>query len=100
VSPFPARHGTTTPKILILFQGRTGNTVVLADAIADGARSVRFAEADVRRIDALAPQSVIDSIADWKVSREKLVARYQTVTNVNELASYDALMLGPPTATA
>jgi NAD(P)H dehydrogenase (quinone) len=85
------------PKILILFYSRTGNTAVLADAIAEGARSVRFAEVDVRRIDDLAPQSVIDSIPEWKASREKLVARYQTFTKVDELTNYDALILGSPT---
>jgi NAD(P)H dehydrogenase (quinone) len=85
------------PKILILFYSRTGHTAALADAIAEGARSVRFAEVDVRRIDDLAPQSVIDSIADWKLSREKLVAKYQTFEDVNALADYDALILGSPT---
>src|SRR6476661_8278863 len=85
------------PKILILFYSRTGNTAALADAVADGAKSVRFAEVDVRRIDDLAPASVIDSIPEWKSSREKLSARYQTFGDVNALADYDALILGSPT---
>jgi NAD(P)H dehydrogenase (quinone) len=85
------------PKILILFYSRTGNTAVLADAVAQGAKSVRFAEVDVRRIDDLAPASVIESDAEWKSSREKLAARYQTFADVNALADYDALILGSPT---
>lgn len=85
------------PKILILFYSRTGNTAALADAVAQGAKSVRFAEVDVRRIDDLAPASVIESNPEWKSSREKLVARYQTFTDVNALADYDALILGSPT---
>jgi NAD(P)H dehydrogenase (quinone) len=85
------------PKILILFYSRTGNTAILADAIAEGARSVRFSEVDVRRINDLAPESVIEANADWKSSREKLVAKYQTFTDANELANYDALILGSPT---
>jgi NAD(P)H dehydrogenase (quinone) len=84
-------------KILVLFYSRTGNTAALADAIADGARSVRFAEVDLRRIDDLAPASVIDSIPDWKAGREKLAARYKTFTNVDELADYDAIIFGSPT---
>jgi flavodoxin len=32
------------PKILVLFYSRTGNTAALADAVAEGARSVRFIE--------------------------------------------------------
>jgi NAD(P)H dehydrogenase (quinone) len=85
------------PKVLVLFYSRTGNTAAIADAIAEGARSVRFAEVDVRRIDDLAPQSVIDGIPEWKTSREKLAARYQTLTDINELARYDAIILGSPT---
>ncbi len=85
------------PKILVLFHSRTGNTAALADAIAEGARSVRFAEVDVRRIDDLAPQAVIDSVADWKAGREALAAKYQTLADVNALESYDAIILGAPT---
>jgi multimeric flavodoxin WrbA len=85
------------PKILVLFYSRTGNTAALADAVAEGARSVRFAEVDVRRIDDLAPASVIASVPDWARSREMLAARYQTFADVNTLADYDALILGAPT---
>jgi NAD(P)H dehydrogenase (quinone) len=85
------------PKILVLFYSRTGNTAALADAVAEGARSVRFAEVDVRRIDDLAPASAIASIPDWARSRETLAARYQTFADVNALADYDALILGAPT---
>jgi NAD(P)H dehydrogenase (quinone) len=85
------------PKILVLFYSRTGNTAALADAITEGAKSVRFAEVDVRRIDDLAPKSVIESIPEWKSGREKLTAKYQTFSDVNTLADYDALILGSPT---
>jgi NAD(P)H dehydrogenase (quinone) len=85
------------PKILVLFYSRTGHTAVIADAVAEGAKGVRFSEVDVRRVDDLAPQNVIDSIPDWKSSRERLSARYQTLGDVSELASYDALILGAPT---
>ena len=85
------------PKILVLFYSRTGNTAALADAVADGARSVRFAEVDLRRIDDLAPASVIDAIPEWKASRATLAAKYRTLGSVDELLSYDALILGSPT---
>jgi len=84
-------------KILVLFYSRTGNTAAIADAVADGAKSVRFAEVDVRRIDDLAPKSVIDAIPAWKSGREALTAKYQTFADVNALADYDALILGAPT---
>jgi NAD(P)H dehydrogenase (quinone) len=85
------------PKILVLFYSRTGNTAALADAVAEGARSVRFAEVDVRRIDDLAPAGVIAAIPEWARSREALAARYQTFGDVDALADYDALILGAPT---
>ena len=85
------------PKILIAFYSRTGNTAKLADAIADGARSVRFSEVEVRRIDDLAPASVIDANPQWKAGREALAANYQVLSGVAELAEHDALVLGSPT---
>jgi NAD(P)H dehydrogenase (quinone) len=85
------------PKVLVLFYSRTGNTATLADAIAEGARSVRFAEVDIRRIDDLAPAGVIASTPDWTRGREALASRYQTFADVNALVNYDALILGAPT---
>ena len=85
------------PKVLVLFYSRTGNTAAIADAVAEGARSVRFAEVDVRRIDDLAPASVIEGNSDWSRSRAALATRYQTFTDVDSLADYDAIILGAPT---
>jgi NAD(P)H dehydrogenase (quinone) len=84
-------------KILVLFYSRTGNTAALADAITEGAKSVRFAEVDVRRIDDLAPQRVIDAVPEWKSSRQTLSEKYQTFSDIESLTSYDALVLGAPT---
>jgi len=85
------------PRILVLFYSRTGNTAVLAEAVAEGARSVRFAEVDLRRIDDLAPPGVIDAIPEWKQSRTMLAAKYQELGSIDSLATYDALILGSPT---
>ncbi len=85
------------PKILVLFYSRTGNTAALADAIVEGARSVRFAEVEVRRIDDLAPASVIAADPEWTRGRERLAAKYQTFSDVAALTGYDALILGAPT---
>jgi NAD(P)H dehydrogenase (quinone) len=85
------------PKVLVLFYSRTGNTAKLADAIVEGARSVRFTEVDVRRIDDLAPPSVIDSVPGWKEGRAALAQRYRTLGAVEELAEYDAIVFGAPT---
>ena len=37
------------PKLLVLFQSRRPDVVRLAETVAEGARSVRFAEVDLRR---------------------------------------------------
>ena len=84
-------------KVLVLFYSRTGHTAKLADSIADGARSVRFTEVTVRRVDDLAPAEVIDAQPKWKESRERLASAYKTLGSVAELAEYDALILGAPT---
>lgn len=66
------------PQTLILFHSRTGATAALADSIAEGARSVRFSEVTVRRID------------------DASLAGYQTLGHIEELASYDGIILGGP----
>jgi NAD(P)H dehydrogenase (quinone) len=85
------------PKVLVVFHSRTGSTARMADAIADGARAVRFTEVDVRRLDDLAPAMVIGSVPGWQEAREQLATRYRTLETVEQLADYDALVLGSPT---
>lgn len=85
------------PKTLVLFYSRTGNTAAIADAIAEGARSVRFAEVDVRRIEDLAPEEAIAGSPAWTESREALRRKYRTFGDVSSLADYDGIILGSPT---
>lgn len=84
-------------KVLIVFYSRTGNTAQLADAIAEGAADVELTEVDVRRIDDLAPESVINANRQWKESREALASRYTTLESPMIFADYDAIILGSPT---
>jgi len=85
------------PKVLVLFYSRTGNTAQIGDAVAEGARSVRFTEVDVRRIDDLAPSATIEQVPGWAESRAALASRYATFEGVDRLEQYDALVLGAPT---
>jgi NAD(P)H dehydrogenase (quinone) len=85
------------PKLLVLFYSRTGNTAKLADAIVEGAREVPYAEVDIRRIDDLAPASVIEENPKWKEAREGLARKYRTLESVEKLVDYDALIIGSPT---
>jgi NAD(P)H dehydrogenase (quinone) len=84
-------------KVLIVFYSRTGNTAKLADAIAEGAAEVELTEVDVRRIDDLAPPSVIEANPQWKASRAALSSRYKTLESPMIFADYDAIILGSPT---
>jgi NAD(P)H dehydrogenase (quinone) len=77
------------PKVLVLYSSRTGSTAALADAIAEGARSVRFVEVDVRRIDVLAPAESRAEVPGW-------VARHAPLGPVEALAQYDAIIVGAP----
>lgn len=85
------------PKVLVLFYSRSGNTARLADALVEGARSVKFTEVDVRRIEDLAPSPSIESVDDGTESRAELARRYRPFEGVEHLEHYDAIVLGAPT---
>ncbi|CAN5423983.1 hypothetical protein BH09GEM1_BH09GEM1_40280 [soil metagenome] len=68
------------PKILILF---AGPNTALAHAVADGARGVRFSEVEVRRV------GVGELQGDGGIPDV-----YPTLAGVDELAPYDAILLG------
>lgn len=67
------------PKTLVLFHGSTDAVAAVADAVAEGARAVRFAEVDVRRLAAAA------EAAD--------PGRHRILSAADELAGYDGLVL-------
>ena len=67
------------PKTLILFHGDSDALAAMADAVADGVRSVRFAEVDVRRL-ATATEAGAD--------------HHRRLESADELAGYDGLVLG------
>lgn len=67
------------PKTLVLFHGNSDAIAATADAVAEGVRSVRFAEVDVRQ---LAPAG------------EPGTQRHRALSSADELAGYDALVLG------
>jgi NAD(P)H dehydrogenase (quinone) len=84
------------PKILVLFHSRSGNTATLADAIAEGARGVRFTEVDVRRLEDLGPESLVDAIPAWKEGREALARKYRALESAERIADYDGIAIGSP----
>jgi NAD(P)H dehydrogenase (quinone) len=84
------------PKLLVLFHSRTGRTAALADAIAEGAKSVRFAEVDVRRIEEpAAPEGAAGDPAAV-ASAEGSRGKHRVLADPAALAGYDGIILGSP----
>jgi len=75
------------PRILVLDHSTYGHIETMAEAIAEGARSVEGASVDIRRVPELVPEEVARS-SGYKMDQVAPIAR------VDELASYDAMIIG------
>ncbi|MEO8561578.1 MAG: hypothetical protein ABI601_05860 [bacterium] len=69
------------PKLLVLFDPRSPDMAALADAIAEGARLVRFAEVDVRCVSHTMPDGIS-------------ATRHRTLESADALATYDGVVIG------
>lgn len=76
-------------KVLVLYYSTYGHIETMANAIAEGARSAG-ATVDVKRVPETAPAEVAQA-AHFKLDQAAPVA------TVQELADYDAIVLGSPT---
>ena len=76
-------------KILVLYYSTYGHVETMAEAVAAGAREAG-AEVDLRRVPELVPEEVAKS-NHFKLDQSAPVA------TVDELPSYDAIILGSPT---
>jgi hypothetical protein len=70
------------PKLLVLFHSHSPDVVRLADAAVEGARRVRFAEVDLRRL------ATLD--ADVHLAAER---GSRPLEHVDDIATYDGLIL-------
>lgn len=77
-------------RILVLYYSMYGHIEGLADAIAEGARAVSGAEVTIKRVPETMPEDVARR-AGAKLDQQAPVA------SPDELADYDALILGTPT---
>ena len=77
-------------KVLVLYYSTYGHVETLANAIAEGARSVPGVEAAVKR----APELMPDEVA--KAAHAKL-DQTAPIAAPDELADYDAVIVGTPT---
>ena len=77
------------PKVLVLYYSTYGHIETMAQAVAEGARSAG-ATVDIKRV----PETVPEHIA--KASHFKL-DQAAPVAQVDDLANYDAIIVGCPT---
>lgn len=77
-------------KVLILYYSMYGHIETLANAVAEGARSVAGTEVSIKRVPELMPEEVARK-AGAKLDQAAPIA------TVDELAGYDAIIFGTPT---
>ncbi|GAA0528529.1 NAD(P)H dehydrogenase (quinone) [Rhizomicrobium palustre] len=77
------------PKVLVLYYSSYGHIESMAKAVAEGAREVG-AEVDIKRVPELVPPEIAAK-AHFKLDQEAPVAK------VEELADYDAIIVGTGT---
>jgi hypothetical protein len=72
------------PKLLVLFQSRSADVVHLADAAAEGARSVRFAEVDLR---------IFPASGETHAGVDRTARTHRPFEQDQDMAPYDGLIL-------
>jgi len=76
--------------VLILYYSTYGHVETMAQAVAEGARSVRGTTVDIKRVPELMPKEVAEK-AGAKLDQAAPIAQ------ISELADYDAIIFGTPT---
>jgi NAD(P)H dehydrogenase (quinone) len=76
-------------KVLVLYYSAYGHIEAMANAVAEGARAAG-AQVDVKRVPELVPEEIARK-AHYKLDQPALVA------NVEDLAAYDAIIVGAGT---
>lgn len=76
--------------VLILYYSTYGHVETMANAVAEGARSIGGTSVDIKRVPELMPPEVANK-AGAKLDQAAPVAQ------VEELANYDAIIFGTPT---
>lgn len=77
-------------KVLVLYYSTYGHTERMAQAAAEGARTVANTEVTIKRVPELMPREIAEK-AGAKLDQAALIA------DPLELANYDAIMIGTPT---
>ncbi len=82
--------GLAMAKMLVLYYSSYGHIERMAQAIAEGARSVARTEVTIKRVPELMPEDIARK-AGMKLDQRAPIA------TVDELAQYDAIIFGTPT---
>lgn len=77
-------------RVLVLYYSSYGHVEAMAEAVAEGARSVDGTEVDIKRVPELVPEEVARK-ANMKIDQRAPIAAPA------DLADYDAIIFGTPT---
>ncbi|MCS6860291.1 MAG: NAD(P)H:quinone oxidoreductase, partial [Abditibacteriales bacterium] len=83
------------PRILVLYYSMYGNVFRMASAVAEGAKEVEGAEVDIKTVPELIPDHVVQSNPAMKAAKE--LQKDVPIATPEELANYDAILVGTPT---
>jgi NAD(P)H dehydrogenase (quinone) len=81
-------------KVLVVFYSMYGHVGRMAEAVAEGAREIKGAEVELRRVPETLPQEALEKMG--AVEAQKALASIPVCT-VDELATADAIIFGTPT---
>ena len=81
-------------KVLVVFYSTYGHVYKMAEAVAEGVKTVAGAEADIRRVPETLPPEVLEKMG--AVEAQKAFAHIPECS-VDELAQADAVIFGTPT---
>ena len=81
-------------KVLIVYYSAYGHIHRMAEAVAEGAKEVKGAEVEMRRVSEILPKEILKQIG--ALEAQKTFAHVPICT-VDELASADAIIFGTPT---
>lgn len=78
------------PKVLVLYHSTYGHLEAMAEAVAEGARSVEGAVVDIKRVAETVPEELAKS-SGYKMDQSAPIA------TVDDLENYDAIIVGAGT---
>jgi NAD(P)H dehydrogenase (quinone) len=81
-------------KVLVVYYSMYGHIYKMAEAVAEGARSVEGVDAELRRVPETLPQEVLEKMGAVDAQKQQ---KHIPVCTVDELGRADAIVYGTPT---